>query len=80
MGPCSPKQSEQGDEMKAYRDWYTTAEVAALAGVKPATIHKSLTDKRAYAGVVPAKGHNGILQWDKDQVIDALKPKTYSFA
>jgi len=66
--------------MKGYRTWYTTAEVAALAGVKPATIHKSLTEKRAYAGVVPAKGHNGILQWDKDAVTDALKPKAYSFA
>ena len=65
--------------MKAYRNWYTTAEFAALAGVKPATIHKSLTDKRAYAGVTPQKSHNGILQWDKDQVINALAPKVYSF-
>jgi hypothetical protein len=65
--------------MKGYRTWYTTAEVAALAGVKPATIHNSLSEKRAYAGVVPAKGHNGILQWDKDQVTAALKPKTYHY-
>ncbi len=66
--------------MKAYRNWYTTAEVAALAGVKPATIYRSLNDKRAYAGIAPKKGHNGVLQWDKDAVIDALKPKTYAYA
>ena len=66
--------------MKPYRNWYTTAEVAALAGVKPATIHKSLSDKGKYANICPTKSHNGILQWDKEAVIDALKPKTYSFA
>jgi hypothetical protein len=66
--------------MKAYRDWYTTAEVAALAGVKPATIHRSLSDKRAYAGIAPTKSHNGVLQWNKDAVITALKPKTYAHA
>jgi len=66
--------------MKPYRNWYTTAEVAALAGVKPATIHKSLCDKRSYAGMTPEKSHNGILQWPKDAVITALKPKSYSFA
>lgn len=66
--------------MKAYRNWYTTAEFAALAGVKPATIRKSLSDKGKYANVAPTKSHNGILQWDKEAVIDALKPKTYSFA
>ncbi len=66
--------------MKAYRNWYTTAEVAALAGVTPRTIHNSLAMKQAYAGVTPAKSHNGILQWDKDAVITALKPKTYHYA
>lgn len=66
--------------MKPYRNWFTTAEVAALAGVKPATIHKSLSDKGKYAGIAPTKSHNGILCWDKETVIDALKPKTYSFA
>jgi hypothetical protein len=36
--------------------------------------------KRAYAGVTPQRSHNGILQWDKDQVTAALKPKTYHYA
>ena len=66
--------------MKVYRNWYTTAEFAALAGVKPATIHNSLAIKQAYAGITPQRSHNGILQWDKDAVIAALKPKTYHYA
>jgi hypothetical protein len=39
-----------------------------------------MSEKRAYAGVTPQKSHNGILQWDKDQVTAALKPKTYHYA
>jgi hypothetical protein len=66
--------------MTGYRTWYTTAEVAALAGVKPATIWNSLANKQAYAGVTPQKSHNGILRWDKDQVTAALKPKTHHYA
>jgi hypothetical protein len=57
------------------QQWYTTAEVAKLAGVHPQSIRNRLSVKKAYAGVEPAKYFNGELRWPKDQIDEALKPK-----
>lgn len=50
----------------------STAEVAALGKVKPATLISSVSSRGNWMGLVPRKLPNGRLMWDSKAVADLL--------
>lgn len=54
------------------RSWFSTDELADLAGVKPATIRTFLCQHGHYAGIRPKKLPNRYLAWPSEDVARAF--------
>lgn len=58
------------------KKYITTIEMCSMiGGIKPQSVHRSLSMKGNWAGIRPTKLHTGRLMWSLDDVVNVLNKK-----